>query len=257
MKLQLSIAEKYFASTDTIALEALELDCASGEFVALSGTSGSGKSTCLQILAGLDTDYTGEVLLDGTPPRAGRDDVSYVFQSPRLMPWLSARDNVTLVLDEHDADAPVRADEMLQRMGLAGFEDAYPAQLSGGMQRRVALARAFVRTPRLLLLDEPFASLDADTAERLRALLLDLWESSGATCLFVTHDLEEALTMADRVVMFTHSPGRIAASFPIGEPRPRDPLDPALTAIRAQLRPLLSRPSSDAPSPTPEGVIAR
>ena len=232
--LRIEIERKAFENPPTLALEGLELTVEPGEFVAIVGPSGAGKSTLLNIVAGLDRRYEGEVApaadMDGARDRR----VGYVFQTPRLMPWLTALGNVCLVLP-HEAGSVEAAREILAEVGLQGFEDAYPGQLSGGMQRRVALARAFSVNPVLLLMDEPFASLDEPLAWRLRGRLQALWRRRRPTVLFVTHDLKEALSLADRVLFLSSRPGRIVWDQPVELPRPRERDDPGVERLRADL----------------------
>ena len=201
-------------------LDRLDLDLAPGSFTALLGRSGSGKTTLLRTLAGLDP-------ADGlTVPRP----TSVVFQEARLLPWAPVWQNVMLGLDGPDARS--RAAGALQEVGLARHADAWPLTLSGGEAARVALARALVRAPRLLLLDEPFAALDALTRLRMHALVLDLWRRHGPAVLLVTHDVDEALALADRVLVLEH--GRIAADLPVDLPRPRE-ASPVRAGLRRQL----------------------
>jgi ABC-type nitrate/sulfonate/bicarbonate transport system ATPase subunit len=209
------------------ALRGLQLDIARGEFVCLVGPSGCGKSTLLNIVGGLDPDFVGEVRVDGAAPGPG---IGFMFQSPRLMPWLSVLDNVRLVLDGSPAEE-ARARQLLAAMELSDVLAAYPGRLSGGMQRRVALARAFAVEPRLLLMDEPFVSLDAPTADRLRGMLIELQQRCGSTVLFVTHDLREALALADRVCFLSGSPGRIVYELPIAAAKPRRTNDSTVNAL--------------------------
>ena len=194
-----------------VALAGLSLQIAAGEFVALVGPSGCGKTTLLNIVAGLDPDFAGDVQLaarpDGRPARVG-----YVFQEPRLLPWRTVHENIALVLPPQRSDI-VR--NMLQAVGLPNSQDLYPPQLSVGMSRRVAIARAFAIEPDLLLMDEPFVSLDHDTVEQLRDLLLQLWHARPTTVLFVTHDVREALMLADRLVLLSGAPGRVLADVPV------------------------------------------
>lgn len=210
-----------------VALSGLRLRAAPGEFVCVVGPSGCGKSTLLNLVGGLDRDVDGRV--GGTPGRIG-----YMFQEPRLMPWLTVLDNVLLVGDG-SAAAQMRARELLVAMELGEVLDAFPARLSGGMRRRVALARAFAIEPRLLLMDEPFVSLDAPTAQRLRAMLMALWQRCGSTVLFVTHDLREALALADRVCFLSAAPGRVVLELAVELPRPRLPDDAGVAALHARL----------------------
>jgi ABC-type nitrate/sulfonate/bicarbonate transport system ATPase subunit len=196
-----------------IALKGLRAHIAPNEFCVLFGPSGCGKSTLLNIIAGIDRNFSGSLLFDGDrDPRIG-----YVFQAPRLLPWRTVRENLELVLPRAADDATV--DGLLAEIGLAEVAQFYPSRLSGGMARRVALARAFAIEPDLLLLDEPFVSLDAAAAARLRALLLRLVAARPATVLFVTHDATEAVTLANRVLLLSAGPGRLAAEMPIPLPR--------------------------------------
>jgi NitT/TauT family transport system ATP-binding protein len=214
-----------------VALAGLSMHVAAGEFVCVVGPSGCGKSTLLNVVGGLDRDVEGSVRLDGQPPGAG---IGVMFQEPRLMPWLTVLDNVLLVAGD-DESARGRARALLDAMALGDVLDAYPGRLSGGMQRRVALARAFVNEPRLLLMDEPFVSLDVPTADRLRAMLATLWQRRRSTVLFVTHDLREALALADRVCFLSAAPGRVVLEVPVALPRPRRPGDAAVAELHARL----------------------
>src|SRR3954471_20855159 len=203
------------------ALGPFSLGIGAGEIVALVGPSGCGKSTALRLLAGLEQPTRGEVV------RApGRGETAVVFQAPTLAPWLSARANAALPLElagAGRAEAAARADAALARVGLARAEDARPAQLSGGMAMRVSLARALVTDPKLLLLDEPFAALDEITRRALADDVLGLWAASKPAIVFVTHNVEEAVYMASRVVVMSKGPGRIAGDFAVEGPMPRPP----------------------------------
>jgi len=239
--LQLAIDMKTYpdrGGRSHIALRDLQLTVQPGEFVCLVGPSGCGKSTLLNIAGGLDRDFSGRVLVDGAAPAAG---IGFMFQSPRLMPWLSVLDNVRLVLPGIDAEAKQRDDrkarELLAAMELSDVLDAWPGRLSGGMQRRVALARAFAVEPRLLLMDEPFVSLDAPTADRLRDMLIELHRRTQAGVLFVTHDLREALALADRVCFLSAAPGRIIhqMALPANHARHHHPGDAEVGALYDQI----------------------
>ena len=201
-----------------VALAGLSLQVAAGEIVALVGPSGCGKTTFLNIVAGLDRDFDGEIQLaarpDGQPARAG-----YVFQEPRLLPWRTVYENIALVLPPQRADAVIT--DMLQAVGLGKAQNLYPPQLSVGMSRRVSIARAFAIEPDLLLMDEPFVSLDPDTVAQLRDLLLKLWRARPTTVLFVTHDMREALVLADRLLLLSGTPGRVLADVPVSLARNR------------------------------------
>jgi sulfonate transport system ATP-binding protein len=208
---------------DLVVLDGLDLDLRAGEFVALLGHSGSGKTTLLRALAGLDDGITGEVRTGGTPAVA--------FQDPRLLPWRDVLTNVALGL--RDADPRGRARRALEEVGLAGREDAWPRQLSGGQRQRVALARALVREPDLMLLDEPFSALDALTRVSAQTLVQELWQRHQPAVLLVTHDVEESLLLADRVLVIDG--GRIAYDerFDLERPRRRD--HPELVTRRREL----------------------
>ncbi len=229
--LEIRIRRKVFDSTGVCALRDLAFSVAGGEFLAIVGPSGAGKSTLLNIVAGLDREVDGEIAIarDGAEARIG-----FMFQEPRLMPWLTVADNLRLVMGK-DPGATAHARRLLEQVDLVGFEDTFPGQLSGGMQRRVALARAFAIRPQVLLMDEPFLSLDAPTAARLRALLVALCEASGPTVLFVTHHLREALALADRVLFLSGRPGRVVLSHHVDLPRPRDLEDRAVGELHDRL----------------------
>ena len=210
---------------DVPAVAPISFDVLDKEFVALVGPSGCGKSTILNMIAGLVAPSSGEVRLDGRayagiPPRVG-----YVFQKDTVFPWRTVARNVALGLEyrgvpAEERDARVQA--AIRLVGLEGFEDAYPATLSGGMRQRVALMRTLVVEPEILLMDEPFGALDTHTKLRLQAQLLELWLAKRQTVVFVTHDLAEAITLADRVIVLTRRPGHVKLVHPVALPRPRD-----------------------------------
>jgi sulfonate transport system ATP-binding protein len=195
-----------------------------GEVVALVGASGCGKSTLLRVAAGLDSAYDGRVLLAGRPVTAPTRDIRFVFQEPRLLPWLTVAANVAfdLGLTPAQAEQDARVRELLADVGLAGFGDRWPKQLSGGQAQRVAIARGLALRPQLLLLDEPFSAVDAFTRLKLQALLLQLVRQHGIAVLLVTHDLDEAVHLADRVCVFDTAPGPLAADLALALPHPRD-----------------------------------
>lgn len=207
------------------ALDGFSLDIAPGAFVALLGPSGCGKTTVLKILAGLmEGGYSGQVDLQGRPVRGPSADVGVVFQEPTLLPWRTILDNILLPVELAGADREAfvpAAQSLMAKVGLAGFERKYPKELSGGMRQRAGICRALVRDPQLLLMDEPFGALDALTREFLNVELQRLWMDSGKTIVFVTHSIPEAVFLADRVVVMTPRPGRIAEVIDIGLPRPR------------------------------------
>jgi NitT/TauT family transport system ATP-binding protein len=195
-----------------------------GGFTAIIGPSGCGKTTLLNILAGLDHATGGHVAIDGHAPKAGREDVGFGPVRDCLLPWRTALDNAVLALELKKMPKPARyerARQALATMGLAGFENMYPAQLSQGMRQRVALARLWAGDPRVLLLDEPFSALDAQTRILVQDAFLEVWERHRVTVVLVTHDLAEAITLADRVIVLTRRPGRVRATYDITIPRPR------------------------------------
>ena len=213
------------------AIEQLSFGAGRGEFIAIVGPSGAGKSSLLKILSGLDPHFEGRV------QSQAQAHTSLVFQEPRLMPWLTVLQNLQLV----QPDAPgTELQAMLRSVGLDTCADLFPHQLSGGMQRRVALARAFITAPQLLLLDEPFQSLDAPTAEQLRQQLLALWQRCGCTVVFVTHQLSEAVALADRILFLSEGPSHLLYTQPVSLPRPRHVDAPEVQALCQQL--LLQQP---------------
>ncbi len=206
------------------ALHDVSLEVQEGEFVALIGPSGCGKSTLLRLVNGLLPPSAGQVLVDGRPVRGAHPEMAMVFQAPVLLPWATVLDNVTFPLRLQGGRTPAdteRARALLAKVGLAGFEASRPAELSGGMQQRVAICRALVQRPRVLLMDEPFGALDALTREELSLELLQIWSGTGMTVLFVTHSIAEAVLLADRVVVLGRRPGHIAEIVDIPLPRPR------------------------------------
>lgn len=237
--LRIAIRDKIFAGRTVLG--DIDIAAAPGEFLALVGPSGAGKSTLLSLVAGLDADYRGAITWDGAPlsaPGVSPEHMGLMFQEPRLMPWLSALDNVRLVEAERAAREPgfsSRAESLLEEVGLGEALHVWPNQLSGGMQRRVALARAFVNEPRLLLMDEPFVSLDMPTGNRLRRSLAALCERQRPLVLFVTHDLREALALADRVLFLGGSPARVLLDHPVTTGRGRDLESAEVAAAQQEL----------------------
>ena len=213
------------ARRQIVALEELSAVVHRDEFVAMVGPSGCGKSTLLKIAARVIDGTEGEVRLEGQPLMRPTSRIGMVFQQPILLPWRTVLDNVLFPIDmmgRSVRDSESVARNLLELVGLAGFEGAMPGELSGGMQQRVAICRALVYDPSVLLMDEPFAALDALTREELGMELLRIWNERRKTILFVTHSIPEAILLADRVFVMTARPGRIAACIPIGLPRPRD-----------------------------------
>jgi ABC-type nitrate/sulfonate/bicarbonate transport system ATPase subunit len=203
----------------------ISLSVSRGEFVAVVGPSGCGKSTLLNMVAGMLRPSAGEVYYDGVPVTGPNRRVGYVTQKNFLLPWRTVRKNIMLPLQFRRYDkaaARAIADDVIRQMGLEGFENSFPAQLSGGMAQRVAIGRTLAYSPEAYLMDEPFASLDAQLRNTMHADLMRLWESTGATFVFVTHDLREAITLADRVVVMSNRPGQVKVDQRIDLPRPRD-----------------------------------
>jgi len=216
-------------------LNDVHLVVAPGEFVTIIGASGCGKSTLLRLIAGLDQDFTGKVVLDGRPVTAPSLNRGLVFQEPRLFPWLTVTQNIELGLLNAGLSKSAKRRAVLDHValvGLNGFQDAYPHQLSGGMAQRAAIARGLVNRPGVLLLDEPFGALDALTRGRLQDELLRIWAAEGITMLLVTHDVDEAVYLGNRVVVMAPKPGRIDSIFSVHEPRPRSRSSTSLAHLR-------------------------
>jgi sulfonate transport system ATP-binding protein len=205
-----------------LVLSRLSLSVEPGRILAIVGGSGCGKSTLLRLVAGLDAPSSGEIRLDGELIAAPREEIGLVFQEPRLFPWLTVRDNIGFALSDRPAYERYEiVHSALRKVGLADRADAWPRELSGGQAQRAALARALVLKPKALLLDEPFSALDAITRADLQDHLLELWAAYQPTLMLVTHDVDEAVYLADEVVVMAARPGRIAACVPIETPRPR------------------------------------
>lgn len=210
--IEITIADKTFNSAEHrhCAIADLQLKITQHQFVCLVGPSGCGKTTLLNIIAGLDTDYQGSISLNNHPAAA---HIGYIFQNPRLLPWLTVRENIEIVFD---AQPPTELiDDLLKAMQLETVQQVYPERLSLGMQRRVAIIRAFAINPELLLMDEPFVSLDAPNARQIRLALQNLWQQRPHTVLFVTHDLREAIALADRLIFLSPAPMQVIADIPV------------------------------------------
>jgi sulfonate transport system ATP-binding protein len=248
--LEISALSKQFDGAP--ALAGIDFSVGAGEIVAVLGTSGAGKSTLLRIVGGLEAASSGAVRLDGKLVTGPSPKLGFVFQEPRLMPWLSVRHNVAFGLDALPrAERRALAEAALRRVGLGDVTEALPRQLSGGMAQRVAIARALVTRPEVLLLDEPFSALDAFTRLGLQEHLLEIWRGDRPTMLFVTHDIDEALMLADRVIVLLGRPGQVRRDEHIELPRPRRRGDPRLARRRERLFDDLS-----GVTPRPELVVA-
>ena len=250
--LEVSELGKTFESVNgpVTALEGVNFRVHRREFVTVIGPSGCGKSTLIRILAGLESASTGEVLLAGHPVDTPGPDRGMVFQGYTLFPWLTVKKNVTFGLRNQglgDAEASREALEWIQLVGLEKFADVYPDELSGGMKQRVAIARALAAKPRILLMDEPFGALDAQTRSKMQSYLLEIWRHIDITVLFITHDLDEAIYLADRILVLDANPGRVNEVIEVPVPRPRSPaqfLQPEFLSARRRLDELIHPPSA-------------
>lgn len=216
-------------------LDDIALDVRPGEFICIVGASGCGKSTLLRLVAGLDRDYAGSIDYEGRAVTGTALERGFIFQEHRLFPWLTVEENIRLAFAATrvpGAEQKQRVAEQINRVGLEGFEKAYPHQISGGMAQRAAIARALVNRPRLLLLDEPLGALDALTRLKLQQELQRLWQESGVTMIMVTHDIEEAVFLADRIVVLDSRPGRIRRIVDVPLPHPRERTHPQFNAIK-------------------------
>jgi len=217
------------------ALHNINLDIEEGEFITVIGPSGCGKSTLLKIVAGLDVDYRGGALLGGEEIKGPGIDKGFIFQEPRLFPWLTVEANIAADLNLSKPDVRKRVDELIELVKLKGFEKSYPRELSGGMAQRVSIARALLRNPKVLLLDEPFGALDAFTRTHMQEVLLDIWEKNKTTMIFVTHDIDEAVFLANRIVILRPRPGSIQNIVNVNLPFPRKKSSDAFQKTRIEV----------------------
>ena len=256
-----SIKQAYHkdASSDFIVLDNVDVTIKAGEIVGLLGRSGSGKSTLLRIVAGLLRPTSGEVIWRGRKLSGPAEGVAMVFQSFALFPWLTVQENVSIGLEAQGvarAERETRAEEAIDLIGLGGYEDAYPKEMSGGMRQRVGLARALVVHPDLLLMDEPFSALDVLTAETLRTDLIDLWMENKLpvkSVLLVTHNIEEAVLMCDRILVFSSNPGRVAQELRVPFAHPRNRHDAAFRKFVDDIYALMTRRATSVPAPSTGG----
>jgi NitT/TauT family transport system ATP-binding protein len=242
---QLSIdrVSKVYGDTDAVhALADVSLEVANHQFCAILGHSGCGKTTLLNMVAGFEQPSAGRIAVDGAPVAGPSWERAMIFQDYALFPWLTVLDNVAFGLEMKRVDKAERrriAEHYIALVGLQGFERKLPHQLSGGMRQRVAIARSLSVSPRVLLMDEPFAALDAQNRSVLQDELVRIWRHEPKTVMFVTHSIDEAVKLADRIVVLTRRPGRIKAEITATMPRPRDEDDPRCIALRRELRELL------------------
>jgi nitrate ABC transporter ATP-binding subunit len=233
------VTKRFTVGDDEVeALAPVDLTIPRGEFVCMIGASGCGKSTLLRIIAGFEEPTTGEVSIDGKPVTGPGSDRGMVFQDYALFPWMTVRQNISFGprqrhLPREEIDKTT--DEFVRMVGLERFADRYPNQLSGGMKQRVAIARVLANNANILLMDEPFGALDALTREQLQNELLQIWKRTGVTTIFITHSVEEAVLLADRVLVMSAGPGRIDSDFRIELPRPRDVSSPEFNALRRDI----------------------
>ena len=230
------VTKRFAIGDDEVeALAPVDLAIPGGEFVCVIGASGCGKSTLLRIIAGFEEPTTGGVAIDGKPVTGPGSDRGMVFQDYALFPWMTVRQNISFGPRQRHlprAEIDKTTDEFVKMVGLERFADRYPSQLSGGMKQRVAIARVLANNANILLMDEPFGALDALTREQLQNELLQIWKRTGVTTIFVTHSVEEAVLLADRVLVMSAGPGRIDSDVWIDLPRPRDVSSPEFNALR-------------------------
>ena len=244
-----SVSKRYESERQSVqALSGVQFTVETGEFVCLVGPSGCGKTTLLRAIAGLEAPTEGAVVIDGEAVEGPGTNRGMVFQEYGLFPWLTVQENVCFGLERQGMGrerCDNRCYEMLDLVGLDGFADAYPKELSGGMKQRVAVARALAVDPDILLMDEPFGSVDAQTRERLHAELLDIWQETGKTTLFVTHEVDEAVLLADRVLVMSAESGRMKEIVTVDLPRPRSRTDDVFVEYTERIRTLIGDGTTD------------
>ncbi|MCD1258345.1 ABC transporter ATP-binding protein [Paenibacillus athensensis] len=235
--LEISDLNKTFVSNKgrVQALEHIDLQIKEGEFITVIGPSGCGKSTLLKIIAGLDLQYSGDVRLGGKPIAGPGIEKGFIFQEPRLFPWLTVEKNIAADWSLHSPEVRRKVDELIELVRLEGFQKAYPRELSGGMAQRVAIARALLRNPRVLLLDEPFGALDAFTRTHMQEVLIDIWQRNRTTMVLVTHDIDEAIYLANRVVILKPRPGAVRKVVGVDLPFPRKKTTTSFQELRLKV----------------------
>jgi len=234
MGVQIRVAEKSFnnGSTRNIVLEDINLEIKKGNFLTMIGPSGCGKSTLLKIIAGIDTEYSGGVIIGNRPIHEPGISQGFIFQEHRLFPWLTVEQNIAANLNLKDAEVKAKVQGLIEIVRLTGHEKAYPSELSGGMSQRVAIARALLREPEVLLLDEPFGALDAFTRKHLQDVLLDIWQKKQITMILVTHDLDESVYLGTELAVLRANPGQIQKIIPVDLPFPRNRTDSSFQYLR-------------------------
>lgn len=231
-----SLNRSFFKSQQEIqALKNVNLQIKKGEFITIIGPSGCGKSTLLKIIAGLDLHFEGKVKIGQEELKGPGIKQGFIFQEHRLFPWLTVEKNIAADLSLKNPEVRKKVDELIEIVRLKGFEKAYPRELSGGMSQRVAIARALLRDPEVLLLDEPFGALDAFTRTHLQDVLLDIWKKKGTTMILVTHDLDESIYLANRVVIMSPRPGRVSKTMTVDLPHPRKKANRSFQELRQQV----------------------
>jgi NitT/TauT family transport system ATP-binding protein len=246
-KLEIRDLNQSFAKDDgsrLVVLDHVTFDVRDKEFVCILGSSGCGKTTLLRLIAGLDTPQAGSIFLDGTEIRGTSPKVGMVFQEYSLFPWRTVIDNIAFGLEMQGIAKDERysiAEGYLNLVNLTQFRDSYPSELSGGMRQRIAVVRALALDPVLLLMDEPFGALDAQTRNMLQKELLDIWEATRKTVIFITHSVDEAVYLADRIIVLTPRPGRICRMVPIDLPRPRDRTSMVFAQVRREVLDLINQ----------------
>lgn len=220
--LNVNLVEKFYNNSKIKILEDCRFEVNPGDFVAVLGSSGCGKSTLLKMIVGIDNDYKGEIILGNRIVRSPAKDCSIIFQEARLMPWMSVKDNIRFAVQDESISSEKEIADLLEFFELSDFGNEYPLSLSGGMAQKVALARAMINIPDLLLLDEPFASLDYITRIQLQKELINILQKRQTTVLMVTHDIEEAIFCSDKIFIMSKKPGKILTSFDVDLPKPRN-----------------------------------
>lgn len=249
IKVQVKESHRY---GELLVHDGIEFNVMENEFLCVCGQSGCGKSTLLDILSGLMKPSEGHVLIDGQPADPKKQNISFVFQEPSNLPWLTVWDNVATGLrikKQPRQEVKRIVDDIIDVVGLRGFEHYYPHQISGGMKQRVAIARAFATDADLILMDEPFVSLDQHTREKMQQEILDIWQHRKRTVIFVTHNLEEAVFLGDRVIILSNKPARVKEEMEIGLPRPRDLLSAEFNELRARCTESLNQTRAPAAMP--------